>query len=490
MTTPTKQQQAAIDAIHTHPRIKVVACAGSGKTTLLRMMAESAQVPSLYLGFNKAIALEAKAKFPSWVKCSTTHALAYRFIPEGLRDKLVRPRGGYVNVAGTGGEVARFFSIPSVVLAGKRVSAAAVGAWVKDTCARWEQSSDEGMMRKHVPCAEILKKAKGDKVEAAQVVATVFHYAQKLWESRINPHTNTLITHDTYLKLYQLSKPVISGVDILYVDEFQDTSPCVMSIITSQTNCKIVMVGDPRQAIYGWRGAVNAMELVDSPEFPMTQSFRYGTQIAKFASAILENTVSLQGNDAIADCVGFGIPTSYPTTRIYRTNSALLMDAVGAIMAGRKVSISVDTADFVKLLQSGEALFLGDIKNVKHDKLLQYASFDELVEDSEDDMEMARLVKVVKSRQSLRFIDVLQTHKNPDDYELLYITAHKSKGLEWENVELGEDFRSPMGKDGWKGLPVEEVNLMYVAATRAQKMLSYSLPFMEWVRFHPGANAS
>lgn len=66
-------------------------------------------------------------------------------------------------------------------------------------------------------------------------------------------------------------------------------------------------------------------------------------------------------------------------------------------MAGRKVSISVDTADFVKLLQSGEALFLGDIKNVKHDKLLQYASFDELVEDSEDDMEMARLVKVVKA---------------------------------------------------------------------------------------------
>jgi hypothetical protein len=54
---------------------------------------------------------------------------------------------------------------------------------------------------------------------------------------------------------------------VLYVDEFQDTTPCVLDIVMNQhsNGMKVVMVGDARQAIYGWRGAVNAMKMVDAP---------------------------------------------------------------------------------------------------------------------------------------------------------------------------------------------------------------------------------
>ena len=53
-------------------------------------------------------------------------------------------------------------------------------------------------------------------------------------------------------------------------------------------------------------------------------------------------------------------------------------------------------------------------------------------------------------------------------------TAHKAKGLEWDNVRIGDDFRGPqIDKDtGEKTMPApEELRLAYVAVTRAQKDL-------------------
>lgn len=45
-------------------------------------------------------------------------------------------------------------------------------------------------------------------------------------------------------------------------------------------------------------------------------------------------------------------------------------------------------------------------------------------------------------------------------------TAHKSKGLEWDNVELSDDFPDPyFNKND------EEKRLFYVAMTRAKKNL-------------------
>ncbi len=61
--------------------------------------------------------------------------------------------------------------------------------------------------------------------------------------------------------------------------------------------------------------------------------------------------------------------------------------------------------------------------------------------------------------------------------DVLLVTGHKSKGLEWSNVSLADDFaelfdekRIPF-KVGSEFLPKDEVNLLYVAATRAKKQL-------------------
>lgn len=475
--TPTAQQAAAISALPLHRVVRVIACAGSGKTSLLRMMAESAPSHAIYLGFNKAIAMEAAQKFPRHVKCSTTHALAYASLPQGMRERLARPKGAYVNVAGTGAEVGRYLHVQPIHLGeGKQLSQAAIGSLVKDTVAKFEQSADTELSRQHVPFSVVYKVTK-DPATVSFVVNNVLGYARKLWAERNSSTSRVLLTHDTYLKMFQLGAPTIT-YDTIFLDEAQDTTPCVADIVLRQKS-RIILVGDPRQAIYGWRGAVNAMAMPEQfctdpiPSFPLTKSFRYGQVIADVATAILEGSVRLEGNPEIPSVAGMFLEMPFPQTHIYRTNSALLMGAVQALAEGRKVAIATDTADFVRLLESAIALWAQDMRNVKHDKVLPYLDWQELVDDV-DDLELQRIAKAVPSGLASRWVDVLQHYKRPETYDILYTTAHKAKGLEWDNVCLAEDFRTPVTAKGWQDLPEEEVNLLYVAATRAKLMLRYN----------------
>ena len=47
-------------------------------------------------------------------------------------------------------------------------------------------------------------------------------------------------------------------LDVLMVDEFQDTSPIQLALFTRLAQCarQVVWVGDVKQAIYGFRGGV------------------------------------------------------------------------------------------------------------------------------------------------------------------------------------------------------------------------------------------
>ena len=67
-----------------------------------------------------------------------------------------------------------------------------------------------------------------------------------------------------YLKLFQLSPRDFArekGWDVLLIDEAQDLTPAILSILT-QTTCAKIFVGDPHQQIYSFRGATNAMPRV------------------------------------------------------------------------------------------------------------------------------------------------------------------------------------------------------------------------------------
>lgn len=473
--TPTPQQEHIVALVGQHDFVKIDAGAGAAKTSTLALTAEQYVVPSLYLAFNKSMAVEAAERFPGWVTTKTTHGLAYGVFGTQLRHKLQRPTGRYENVCGTGSEIAKYFKIAMQETAmGKRITPAGIGQSVKETVNNFEYSAEEVLSSKHVSYSALKKVAKEDHFDVTFYTAVVLDYAKKLWQLRTNIRSNILATHDTYLKLYQLSKPDLSEYEIIYLDEAQDTNDCVLDIIKRQK--KVVFVGDIRQQIYGFRGSVNAMAKIECVTGHLTTSFRFGQAVADLANMILgkDKESGLRGWDKLNTEVHrrrdvVDLPQKH--TRLYRTNAALLSEAVYLISRGYIVNLEIDIKDFLRKLESAVELKAGNMAKVKHEDFLAYDNWKEL-EDEKPTGEIGRIYKIVESGQHFEVIGVLTSHKNVDNPDIVMTTAHKSKGREWDYVVLADDFPSVYDSDGYfVGLEEMEENLLYVAATRAKKWL-------------------
>jgi superfamily I DNA/RNA helicase len=243
----------------------------------------------------------------------------------------------------------------------------------------------------------------------------------------------------------------------------------------AQHGSKLIVVGDARQAIYQWRGSVNAMKLIEGKTCFLSQSWRYGAEVARIASIILNDAIEIKGNPAYNTRVVWEfseLDTTKPYTKIFRTNSALLSSAIYAIESGEDIKIEIDTADFIKFLESAIALKQENPKAVKHDKIVPYPNWKALLQDAKDDPELKRIAGLVDGGGAYQALDALRTYVPSSNPKIIFTTAHKSKGREWEQVMLGDDFPSCYGKEGkWIGLSEEEQNLLYVACTRARLML-------------------
>src|SRR5690606_37775106 len=94
------------------------------------------------------------------------------------------------------------------------------------------------------------------------------------------------ITHDFYLKKYQLANPRLP-FDYILFDEGQDASPAMLDVFLKQGAVKVT-VGDTHQQIYGWRFAVNSLEKADFKTYHLSTSFRFGSDIAQLAVGFLQ----------------------------------------------------------------------------------------------------------------------------------------------------------------------------------------------------------
>lgn len=483
---PTGEQVTAIDLVNVEQFVKLVAFAGCSKTTTLTMVAHQLNERSLYLAYNKAMADDAKGKFPEWVTVKTTHSQAFGLYGSQLASKLNRPSGGYVNVCGTGSEIARYFHAKPIMrkVAGVWVpfiTAPGIGVAIKETVNSFEFSADREIEFKHISHTALRDK------EASQISPeilkeyrrVVLNAAQKLWSLRTDPTSDILCTHDTYLKLYQLSNPDLSGYKIIYLDEGQDTNECVLDIIKRQVNSKIVVVGDPYQQIYQFRGSINAMQKLPYKMTGLSQSFRFGQEIADIANAILScggPKVNIRGWENVKSRVLESVDQSKLTftyTILYRTNMALILDAVEYLEKGKKVNLEIDVKDFIKLLESALELKNGNKAGVKHESLLAYLDWGDFTAEVEGkSSDLSRIHKIIEENRHEKIITMLKTQKNVPKPDIIMTTAHKSKGREFDVVILASDFPSNYNQQGeWVGLNEAERNLLYVGSTRARRVL-------------------
>lgn len=496
---PTDEQDKIVELSKLATQLKISAYAGAAKTSTLVMVANANPVKSLMLTFNKALAVEARERFPQHVECRTTHSLAYQHQGVQMAHKLKRPSGRYQNVAGTGSEIGKFFRTGDFIylLKGeretRRLKQGGVGVAIKETVARFEQSADNEMSLAHVSCTPCDIFLMRDKAAMRQYKTSVLGYAQRLWKLRTDLNSPVLATHDTYLKLYQLSRPCLGQYEIIYMDESQDVNPVVMDIFLSQQEkCRLFAVGDEYQNIYSWRGAVNGMLELDWQEASLTKSFRFGQEIGDLADMVLADDgkiiTNVKGFEKLSThvCISGELPREIwdsPYTMLFRTNSALISEAVSLLECGKNVHLEIDVGDFTKLIESAIALKDHELAKVKHESLLQYESWRELGEEAQIIKgELYRVWDMVEKGNAYRVLDILKNHKNMPNPDVILTTAHKAKGREWDVVILADDFADPWDKEGnWIGLNDMERNLLYVAITRAKKVLGYNYLTQEMI---------
>ena len=259
MFVPTEKQLAARDRFLTGESLKIKAFAGCGKTATLEFMARSGGSNGLYVAFNTAIAKESAAKFRGRATCTTTHALALRHLPPAMKEKA--NRGLILRSRQLAEFIQRRCGCQNANLFDQ---AKAVYSALSQFC----RSADRFPAIHHVHACE-------DHLLRAVEVETVLRDLNAVWASIADPGGELPLTHDSYLKWFQLFGGPLPFAHV-FVDEAQDLAPVIVDLFKN-SGLQTVWVGDPYQELYAWNGAENAMESIDDvEEVVLSQCFRFG----------------------------------------------------------------------------------------------------------------------------------------------------------------------------------------------------------------------
>ena len=473
---PTAEQQAALDAFATGDDVVLEAGAGTGKTSTLKLLGKSTRDRGVYLAYNKAIADEASMSFPSHVQCRTAHSMAFRAVGHEYKDRL---NGGFQPLY----KVAKYLDIGTPLQAGDRLlSYTTLARLAMEMVDRFCNSADSEVERHHVPFVDGLVVFGDDgSVEHDyhhELGIELLPYAQKAWEniqSKTDVDSPVRFKHDHYLKIWQLGAPTIA-TDYILFDEAQDANPVIASIVLQQ-DVQRVMVGDRAQAIYGWRGAVDAMSTFDAEHrLYLSQSFRFGPAVAEQANRwleMLDTPLRLSGLDSIDSRVDI---LDTPRALLCRSNAGALDALLRYQDAGTKAHLVGGAQDIGRFCNA--VIELQTTGRTAHRDLIAFSSWEEVVAYVKDDKrgagDLATWVGILDRYGVERVRDAITKQwAHEDTAEVTISTAHKAKGREWDSVRIAADFEPKVDKETGEPKPptAADVMLNYVAVTRAMNVL-------------------
>lgn len=477
----TAEQHAILSAAGP---LKINAVAGSGKTTTLIEYARSRPAGSrmLYLAFNRTVRNEAAARFAALgmhgVRVETAHSLAYRHIvaAQGYRVRAngynTRELAGLLGLQISGEKHGAYILANHI---GKFVALFCNSNAARVTDIDYTETVQEekakGFVRHHYAAIE-----RGTRLLLAQM-----------------DKGEVECTHDFYLKKFQLACPQLP-YDYILFDEGQDASPAMLDVFLQQRAVKLI-VGDTHQQIYSWRGAVNALDGVDFPAYGLTTSFRFGADIARLATQVL-SWKGYFGDLPLIDIKGKGKAEGSTTAAtIARSNLGLLLAAIRYITDNRSVKHIYFEGNIHSYTYAEEGASLYDVlylyngqpDKVRDPLLRELGSLEGLEEyiEKTEEAGLATLLEIVREYGNevfdllrdlkARHVGDAERHKA----EMIFSTVHRAKGMEYDTVYLAADFvteakleRLAAKKEAVNRVRTfEEINLLYVAITRARRYL-------------------
>jgi UvrD/REP helicase N-terminal domain len=461
----TEEQAAAVDLFKTSSSLKISAFAGTGKTTTLTALGKSTRKSGLYLAFNKSIATEAQSKFPQTVDCRTTHSLALRSLPNSFRGNSTKLFDSL-----PGNRIAQILDIEEISVGDVLLKPRATGFLTSKTIQKFCQSGDDQISHKHVPLSGKLERLLPEnRLEFEKYIAEL---ASHLWDRMMDPKDVAPLGHDGYLKLWSLLSPPLP-YDFILLDEAQDTNEAVLSVLRKQQT-QLTLVGDRHQQIYEWRGAVNAMKMIETAaESSLTQSFRFGPEIAEVANRILSDlkeTCTLRGNPKIKSEI---TTTGRGRAVLCRTNAGVIAVVLESLLRQEKPFVVGGVAELIRMLE--DVTRLKRAVPAETSDLFGFRDWAEVISFSEEEEgeSLRPFVTIVKAYGEAHLINALRTvSSNEGSADLIVSTGHKAKGREWQTVRLHSDFEpKDQKKTKTPTINEEETRLLYVACTRPQSQL-------------------
>lgn len=486
-----------MDACDTGANLVVEAAAGAGKTSTLRMASKGMRGRVLYVAYNKAAATEAARSFPSHVRCSTVHALAFGSIGRGYAPRL---KGGRI----TAKDTAHLLGVRNPVEIGKHLvlTPVHIARLALDMVKRFCHSADRELSERQLPpvlglpsLAELgrmheeipQRRAVGDHQGHAELLAAwenglrarrdladaVLPVARKAWEDINNPDGHKArFEHDHYLKMWQLTGPRLP-YDVVMLDEAQDSNPVTSSIVVNQVGQRIA-IGDGCQQLYAWRGAVDALATWPAEQrLYLTQSWRFGQAVADEANkwlSLLDTEMRVRGNPSLASVVG---PVPSPDAVLCRTNAGAVAKVMGYLDAGKRPALVGGAADLVRFAEAAADLQTG--RRTNHPELFAFTTWGQVQDYVAEDPGGADLkvfVRLIDDHTPHKIISALSMTVEEHQADVVVSTGHRAKGREWDRVAIHDDFPEPADdEDTDFEVSRADAMLAYVAVTRARLAL-------------------
>jgi len=315
------------------------------------------------------------------------------------------------------------------------------------------------------------------------------------------------VDHAFYLKDFELnfySFGLTGAYDVVLLDEGQDVNPVIMSIF-EQFQARKIMVGDRHQKIYGFRGAVNAIEEFAADEtLYLTRTFRFhGPEQVK---AVNELLFHLKCEDNLLRPVNTGLNGVKPTSCVITRSNAKLIETL--LETPSLKTVRNPDQYFERFFNVfARKIRVPDSGNGRMTFGNYLRALEEMAE-TVGDIDLVSSIKLIKRNGCDLGMFKALSEKAMNNFKnggSTYLgTAHSTKGLEFDLVRLTEDFKTPRDlleqlledhpelfrRPGNRfqdkvlvrradlravfaklddNLLKEEINLLYVALTRAKK---------------------
>jgi F-box protein, helicase, 18 len=351
--------------------------------------------------------------------------------------------------------------------------------------------------------------------------------AKELWRKMCDVKDADIgMSHDGYLKLWQVQ--CLRGMDLprifwkfdcILVDEAQDTNPVFEAILRKLVNHTVhslIFVGDERQAIYQWRGAINLLSRLSvaiengqvfGTRKTLTESFRYGPRTARIATQILTHN---NDDPTRIRIVGRGVDDAEADGShcyLSRTNAGLVDSVRSTMQSDPRAAIYHFAATKAPEWNPELPYKFGFIRSVYHfyagtpylatdPEVKRFTSWIDILrhgrpsgqDDDAVDRELATAINFVEKydRQTPYILDsIIARSGSPRNAAASFSTAHRAKGLEWDQVTILDDFpRLAPSAEGEEPEPPTrpERNLLYVAVTRGKSWVNLNDDLCRFIR--------